>query len=263
MFGRLAFLGAFLVGCAPTGSFEGKLVDAISGDVMEGVRILAKSPDATDLTCQVFEATSDAGGIFKLDGLCANAKYDVTTGDNQFLIDGLGQLEGGIQSAGVIDVKVWRAPGTGVYILDGKDLKKQATKTDVKSKVIFESENELAYYPMETFEKLTKIEENQYLVLSGERNVSKMKFYPLVPEPNERKFGNKTEWTTEGPWTYIGIKFTSNTEYERLENTPDPSKVLKAGEGERQLLYIKGGALPAGDYAVMADKDRRTYMFKF
>ena len=69
----LALLG---IGCVPTGAYQGKLVDAMTGEALPDVRLLAKSsPVSGDMTCQTFDAMTAADGSFSVQGLCANDTY--------------------------------------------------------------------------------------------------------------------------------------------------------------------------------------------
>ncbi len=245
------------------GSFEGELVDALYGKPLAETRVIAKAPRALDLTCQTFESTSDESGLFKFPELCGGETYDIYPADKTLFFDGLEQVDGSSTSTGAVQVKVWRTPPKGIYLLDGKELTQQNTRTEIGYKIIFNTEDERAYYPMELFKKLTRVQEGQYLVMSGPRCAKRMKFYPLIEEPRQRRFGNSNIWTTEDPWTYIGIKFKSNTDYERIEATPDPSRVTVLDKKGHQVRYLAAGALPPGQYAVFAKDDKRTYMFEF
>jgi len=244
----------------PTGSYQGKLVDAITGDPVTDIRLIAKAePASTDMTCQVFEGATGADGNFMIEGLCGGNTYRLEAGQKFLLFEGLGLIEGGVPSTSVVTTKVWRSPGAGVYIIEGTKMNKQSTVTDVGSKQLYESE-EKVYYPDPLPKTATKITAGQYLGISGDPD--SMKFYPLV-ESGERTFGTKDEPDKEDPWSYIGIRFESDTEWERLEGKPDPSKVLEIKQGKRHTRYVEGTALPAGMYAVMKEGDRRTYLFEF
>ncbi|MFH1466729.1 MAG: hypothetical protein ABIO70_20250 [Pseudomonadota bacterium] len=251
------------IGCQPAGSFQGKLVDALSGQPMADVRLLAKANgEEADLTCQIFEATSGPDGIFNMQGLCAGISYALQPGLDFYLIQGVGDIPGGQPSAGVKDLEVWRAPAAGVYLLDGGKMDKQSTATDVESKNIYESE-EKVWYPAKLPLTYTKVAGTQMLMISGQKNIEKLGFYPVV-ESGPRTFGTKAEPDKdEETWSYIGIRFTTDTEYERLQVKPDDSKIKKVSEGDRQVIYIPADAVAPGQYALWEEGGRRAYALEF
>jgi len=237
-------------------------VDAISGQALADIRLLAKSePMSSDLTCQIFEATTGPDGSFSFEGLCGSDTYNVEPSMKFMLLDGIEQITGGVQATTTVETKVWRAPGAGVYILDGEAMKKQSTLADVESKNVLDSE-ELAWFPTTLPSKLNKVEPGQFLMISGKRNVEKLHFLPLI-ESGVRVFGTSAEKDEDEAWTYIGIRFESDTEFERVQATPAADKVLEVKQGDRQVHYVPGDALPAGQYALWETEGRRTYMLEF
>jgi hypothetical protein len=258
----LVLLAIVGIGCMPAGSYQGKLVDAISGDPMPDVRLLAKSdPLSSDMTCQTFDAMTGADGSFLVQGLCAADTYTLQPSLQFFLLEGLSPIDGSVQATDVVTTKVWRAPGAGVYVLEGAKMDKQSTAVDVESKNILDSE-EKVFYPAKLPITYTTLAEGQYLMLSGDRNIDKLGFYPII-ESGERVFGTTDEKDKDEPWSYIGIEFTSDTEFERKVATPDPAKVLEIEQGDRHLIYIAHDALPAGQYALWEQDGRRTYALQF
>jgi hypothetical protein len=259
---RLVLLALVGVGCVPAGSYQGKLVDAITGDPLPDLRLLAKSePLSSDMTCQTFDAMTGPDGSFTVQGLCASDTYTLQPSLQFMLLEGLAPIDGSVQATEVVTTKVWRAPGAGVYILDGATMDKQSTAVDVESKNILDSE-EKVYYPAKLPITYKQVGAGQYLMLSGDRNIDKLGFYPII-ESGERVFGSSDEKDKDEPWSYIGIEFTSDTEYERKTVTPDPAKVLEIEQGERHVLYIAHDALPPGQYALWEQDGRRTYALQF
>ena len=125
----LVLLGAFTA-CS-SGSFEGKLVDGLTGQPAADVTLLARA-DGGDLTCQVREGKTDANGVFKLENTCSGAKYTLTPSDKNLLLVGAPAIEGGTAAAGQVELKIWRAnEGDGVYILQGTSLKPVSTYADI------------------------------------------------------------------------------------------------------------------------------------
>ena len=250
------------IGCVPAGSYQGKLVDAISGDPMSDVRLLAKSdPMSSDMGCQAFEAMTGPDGSFTIEGLCAADTYVLHPSLTFMLLDGGGSIDGSVQATDVDTIQVWRDPGSGVYLLDGKKMDKQSTASDVESKNILDSE-EKVFYPAKLPLTFTELAAGQFLMLSGDRNIEKLGFYPLI-ESGERNFGTTAETDKDEPWSYIGIEFTSDTEFERKTATPDAAKVKEVKLSGKHVVYIAHDALPAGQYALWEQDGRRMYAVQF
>ncbi len=255
----LAIVGA---GCTPAGNFQGKLVDAISGDPMPEVRLLAKSdPMSSDMTCQTFDAMTGADGSFDVLGLCGADTYTLQPSLKFMLLDGVGSIDGSVQATDVVEIKVWRDPGPGVHVLDGAKMEKQSTASDVESKNILDSE-EKVFYPAKLPLVYTVVTQGQYLMLSGDRNIDKLAFFPVI-ETGERTFGTTDEPDKDEPWSYIGIEFQSDTEFERKTATPDPSKIKEVELNGQHVIYIAHDALPAGQYALWEQDGRRMYAVQF
>lgn len=260
----LVFLAVLAgTGCTPAGSFQGKLVNAMSGEPIPDIRLLAKSEDTSDLTCQVFEATTGSDGTFSLDGLCGGTTYTIRPTEATLLLEGVSEVPGGQPATGVQEVKAWVAPaGSGVYLLEEGELRSLSTKADVGSAYIWESDEETVRYPKTLPKKIPHVGKDDHLVLAGSRAIKKMKFHPLV-KSDERKFGSREEPEESEPWWYIGVKFESDTEYERITVRPDKAKVLDVKVDDAHVQYLPTDALPPGHYALLADMDRRTYLVTF
>ncbi len=257
-----ASLALVLIGCMPVGSYQGQLVDAITGEPLADVRVLAKSePMSSDMTCQTFDALTGPEGHFTIQGLCASDSYTLTAGLPSQVLEGVASIDGSVQATEVITTKMWRAPGAGVYILDGSKWDKLSTASDVETKNILDSE-EKVHYPAKLPLTFSTLGDGQYLMLSGDRNIDKLGFYPLI-ESEERTFGTKDEPDKDEPWTYIGIAFSSDTEFERKTAKPDAAKVLEIEQGETHVVYIGKDALPAGQYALWEQDGRRMYAIEF
>jgi hypothetical protein len=257
----LAILALLCIGCVPAGSYQGKLVDAISGEPLPNVRLLAKSnPVSGDMTCQTFDALSGPDGSFSIQGLCASDTYELRPGLEFMLLEGVGLIDGSVQAADAPTIQVWRAPGAGVYILDDAKMDKQSTAVDVETKNILDSE-EKVFYPSKLPVAFSKLEAGQYLMISGDRNIEKLAFYPII-ESGERTFGTKAEPDKDEPWSYIGIEFASDTEFERKVVAPDAAKVKEVRQGDRHVVYIPHDALLPGQYALWEEGGRRTYAFE-
>lgn len=252
------------IGCVPAGSFQGKVVHGMTGEPVAGIRILAKATADADLTCQVFEATTGEDGTFTVDGLCADVVYNLQTSDKTLLMDGGEEVPGGQPATSVVELKAWRIPGQGVFLLANDKLEIQKTVMDIQSKPILDSETERASYPNPRpgESDFATVGPDQYLVVSGKENVERYQFYPLI-ESGPRVFGTSKEKEPSEAWVYLGIEFQSDKEFTRKLATPDAAAVTSVHVRGHDIRYVKGSAIPAGDYALWAEGERRAYAFRF
>ncbi|MCB9762650.1 MAG: hypothetical protein H6739_22815 [Alphaproteobacteria bacterium] len=253
------------------GSFEGKLVNGLTGEPIPEMRVLLKG-ETTDFTCQVFEATTDASGSFKVEGTCADISYALEPGDEAYFLDkSTGAVTGGEPSTGAVEVKAWQAPkGAGVYTLKDGELKSLRTFADVKAATILDTEQKVRY--PETQPKDDKswppVPEGGYLVLVGKTTIDRLQLLPAIQSP-EIKFAPDregiTHWSLGGPWYYIGIEMTSETEFAEKTVQIDAAKVVNAdgADESRVAQYIQADAVPDGKYALVGPEDRRTYLIRF
>jgi hypothetical protein len=249
------------VGCSnPTAT--GTLTDGISGEPIAEMRLIAEATGQASLTCATFEATTDAQGAFKFGELCSGTPYALKpANENLWLADGNEIPDGGVEG---LALKAWMAPsGSGLYRLKDGELQSIKTSADIKKEPIWNSDSEFAMYPETLPKNPVRIGPDDYLVLIGEGTVDGMQYHPLIPS-TDRKFGSsKTTIISMKPWSYIGVEFTSDTEFERKTASLDESAVTKKSTDERTAAWVKGTALPAGRYAVHAEKDRRTTVLDF
>ena len=252
---------AALIGCSTKGSFEGRLVNGLTGQPVPSTRILLKSSDTSDLTCMTLEATSGEDGSFSVPGTCAGATYhlELPKESAQWQVTGLGDIRGG-EPVGPTDVTLWEAPGLGVYYV-GDETRMIRTAADLDTVTIWETEIEVRY-PESIPKNVTRIDGGDYLLISGAANLKKLKFHPLIPS-DARRFGTPEHYFDMDPWSYIGVKFTSDTDYEVVEATLDDSAITRVDDGDFQAWYVSGKALPPGRYALLGDADRRTYIVDF
>ncbi len=104
--------------------------------------------------------------------------------------------------------------------------------------------------------------QGEYLVLSGGRNINQLQVLPLL-KSGPHKLGSRENPESTEPWYYIGVRFETDSQVERLQGQVDKSKTLELKEGAKWVRYLADGALPPGDYTLMAPNDRRTYMVAF
>jgi len=250
-----------IVGCtSPTA--KGTLVDGITGKPIAEMRLIATATSGTSMTCSAFEATTDATGAFSYDALCSGTGYGLKAENENLWLAEVDSIPDG--GADGLEVKAWRAPkGSGMFRLTGDELESIRSSADIKSEPVWNSDTEKVEYPATVPKKPVVIGPDDYLVLVGESAVTKTKYYPLI-KSGERKFGSsKTSIITMEPWSYIGIEFTSDTEFERKESSPKDGSVTNKQKGDRNVSWVKGDALPAGRYAVHREGDGRTTVLDF
>jgi hypothetical protein len=258
---RAALLLAPLAACNPGGTHQGTLVDGIAGTPREGVRVIARSADAADLTCQVREGTTDASGTFTLENTCAGATYTLAAADDTLLLDGPLDIKGGEQPAAPASYTAWRAPtkGAGVYRLEDDALVPLKLFADVHTETVLESDVKVRYPTLKPV-KVSSLDEGDWLVLVGKDNVDRLKLHPLVSDGAVRSFEGDV---TIDNHVYIGVKFDSDTEYELVDAQLDADKVRNVSVGDHVVRFISKDAVPEGRYALLGDADKKTYVFDF
>ena len=263
MLGRVAVLSVLLaVGCTPKGSFQGKLVHAITGQPVGGKSLTLKSdPPAPDLSCQTFTTRTDDAGVFTVDALCGDASYKIEAADKEILLDGPESVKGSEVAAQPTEIKVWPSPPTGVYLMTDGSLTKQAASWKVEGKNILDSQEQV-FFPTELPSEAIRVGPGQYLVLSGDRTIESLRIQPLV-DSGPRTFGTSRERDKDEAWSYIGVKFASDTEFERVEVTAKADRVLEVKKNGTQVRYVEGTALPAGKYTIMPKGGKRAYILEF
>jgi len=251
-----AALGLLLGGCKPQGSYEGRVVDGLTGKPRADLVVLARSK-TTDLACQVVEGRTDADGRFKLDRTC-DVDYTLTVKDDSLLLAGGPSFKGGTPQAGV-DVEAWRSPkGGGVYVLTDDGLKPVKSRTKVMRDEKIVGTETVAMYPETRFDNPTAVPPGSHLVISGKGYIDKLKFVPVVPEADKRTFASGASMTGH---PFFGVDFTSDTEYTAVTATLDESKIKSASDGgEGVTRYIPAEALPAGQYGLFGEADEQAFI---
>lgn len=247
------------------GAVSGSVTDGLSGQPVSELRILARS-EATDLTCQAFETTTDASGAYSFDALCAGNTYTLSSGDEDRFFTGTTEVSGDAQLPDNA-LQSWIGPdGSGVYILDAEGkMTPMRTHSDVQKASIFETET-MVRYPDSTPGTWPRIVPGTYLMLVGQSTIENQKLHPMETSP-EVKFNPDrdgiTHFSLGQPWLYIGAKMDEEGGYTQLTAQLDEAKLIEASAGERAVRYIPADALPAGKYALLPDKAKRTYMMEF
>lgn len=249
-----------LTACTVSGTYSGTITDAMTGNPRGDIRVVAKSEGSTDLTCMAKEATADASGTFKLEKLCAGNNYALTLSDDTLLVEDPPTVDGGAQVDGA-QIKTWRAPaGSGIYILKGDELSMVRTFTDVKYETKVDDPAMKVAYPYSKPTKLTYVvEPGSYFVISGQSNVDRLKWQPLIADPGKRTF---VDGSIENH-AWVGVRFNSDTEWEKVEAQLDASKIKTVQSGERIVQYIPADALPEGRYTLFGENDNRMFIVDF
>lgn len=249
-----------LVACSTGGALSGTVVDGITKAPKADLRVLARSEDTTDLTCKVKEGKTDASGAFLIEGLCSGATYTVGLGDETLMLSQALTVDSTATAEDTKTLTAWRAPsGSGVYRLADDALAPLRTFSDVASETVLDSDVKVRYPKLKPT-KAASIKTGQFLVLSGKGVIDRLKVHPLVEDSGKRQFA---ENITIEDHVYIGVKFTSDTEWEAQTAALDEAKVLTVENGDRMVKYIPADALPDGRYAILGDDDKQTYVFDF
>lgn len=248
-----------LSGCSAGGSYEGVLVDGISGEARAGVTLVAKAPTSSDLTCQAIETATDPTGKFTLANTCKGDTYTLKITDETLLLANAGDIMGGEQSTGAIELQAWRAPaGSGVYILHDDALKEIRTYSDVgKDKL---EDGTVVRYPSRAPGKVTAVPEGGFLVMAGEDLNKRMKLHSLIEDKSQRKFADGLSIEAYG---YVGGTFNDQGGFDLAAVTVAEPKVKSVAAEGRHVRYLPHDAVPAGRYVILGETDSRLRVVDF
>ena len=235
------------------GSAAGSLVDARTGAPAANVAIALVSSEAD---CPVPPIQTDADGRWSVTGLCSQATWTVTVGDPDWYLP-----EAAAVGPDVL-LRAWRAPpDAGVYLASATAVTPLVTHTAVDVVHLFGTDREVRF-PAEIPGVLPRIDADTALLLVGDVLGDTPRFEPLVPSPERRWFGTKDAPQPIDPWVYLGLRFTSDTEAERVEATVDTAHVERVA-GPRPLRYIGAAALAPGRYALLTEDTLRAFLLDF
>lgn len=254
-------LAVALSACS-SASVSGKLTDAITGEPLPEVRVIAQAtaPDAS-LTCQAFEATTGADGSFTIDGLCTGTGYSIKLSDDTLWVPDLADIPDG--GAADLKLEAWRNNASGgLYAIRGGEFSGLRSHADVKTEKILNSDETVRFPWPSVPGKVPLIEAGDHLVLVGPRAVDTYEILPLIKSEG-RKFGDKDTWVTMEPWYYIGTKFTDDETFERVKAEIDETKVVTKKAGERSGKYVPGSAVAPGRYVVLGPESRAVTIVDF
>ena len=256
-------------GCG-TETVNGQLIDGMTGQPVAGtpeadspLKLVLKATEPVSVTCQAFEAVIQADGTFTVPGACTGqTAYNVALNDKSWWPADSAGLAMGPVGTDAWKLKVWRAPaGTGVYKMTAGNIELLKTSADVKKDKILGTDKVIRS-PGTIPPSPVVFTETDYLVIAGPNEVKNTEFQPLIPS-GERHFGDPADPKVVQPWHYIGVRFNSHEEHEMVAAEIDKTKTLLKEKGDRAVLYVPGDALPAGRYALLKPKDRRTYIVDF
>ena len=262
-----ALFALTLIGCDFGGSYEGVLVDGMTGQPRTGFKVLARAA-LPDLTCQVREADVGPDGHFLIDQTCPDGDYTLGLSEESLFLDGPANIKGGEASTGPVTLKVWRAPtGSGLYKLSDDKLTAIRTFADVESATLWGTDTVVRYPSKKPLKLATSqtLAPGEHLIIAGQGSIDKMKVFPLIDDTGTRKFKGAEEgvFTNIAEHTYIGVRFDASGAATAETAAFDPAKVTKVGSGDNVFSYVDADALPAGRYAVLGDKDKRVFVLDF
>jgi len=243
MYRMVLFASVAAIGCSDP-PVVGSMTNGLTNEPVEGMRIVARAVgEGATLSCLASEAITGPDGGFVFEGLCAGVGYDIADADGQMWFgDFKGVPTTGVD--GIVEIKAWRAPeGNGVYRL-GDELMPLRRAAEVGAETVADQS---AVYPKTIPGKLSRIAPGEHLVLTG-MSVDSLQISQLVESPVKE-------------WWYLGVSFTSSEAFEPVPMTMDTSMMVEKRVDDRAVRYIPAEALPEGRYAMMADGDKRMFLF--
>lgn len=257
---RTSMLGliAGLAACS-SNSADGQLIDAMTGEGIAGVRIIATAQDPTaSITCTSFEAETDEAGAFRITGLCGGT-YGLKTADDTLWLADIDTVPDG--GAADLKLQVWRAPpGSGIYRLSDGKLEPLRTSSDLSKDRLWGTDETLMW-PAKVPSKAPVIGPGDHLVQVGKDTLEQTRIAPLIPS-GPRWLGEGSERYQMSNVSFIGARFEGD-DLERVEATVDSAKVVTREKGDRAARFVPGSALPAGRYALYRDKGRTVTIVDF
>jgi len=241
--------------CSSAGSFEGKLVDGMTGQPRADLVVLGKAPDSGDMACQIVEGKTDANGVFSFPKTCKGASYSIEVKDKTLLLADAPKVEGGVKSTGPVEIKAWRAPaGDGISTLKDDKLGNVASRSVLKRDEKVKGTQTVALFTKEKFKTPTTVDDGSFLVISGKDLNGKVKIEPIVPAPGVVTFdsGNTLE-----NHVFVGLRFAADgLAAEPVAVQLDAAVVKTLTVGDSVVRYIPTNALPNGQYVIYSEGDK-------
>ena len=245
-------------GCGPRGAIDGQLLDGPSGTPREGVVLEAEAVRDAPENCRRREVTTGVHGDFRFDGICPGVRYRLTAPGGVLQLDGAVAVLGEAAPQSVASVRAWRSSGgrDGVFRLSGDRLVPILPFADVATDIVVGTEM-VVRYPSLRPVQVPLVAADEWLVIAGAGIVGHLKLHPLIADPAERAFEGDVRIDGHA---YIGVRFHSDTEAERVDASVDAERVHRVGTGTSVLEYVAWDAAPAGRYALLGDTDSQTYV---
>jgi hypothetical protein len=246
---NLVFLASFLViGCAPKGSFDGKLLDPVTGKARAGVTMLLLSPTNPSPSCMELEGVTGDDGSFLIEGLCGNGDYTLGSRDKTFILQDIGTIPGGVLATGTVEIEGWPFPNkAGLFTFDGESFSKHREGPLMGVEKIWKSEEDVVY-PDTLPTKVVNIANDEWLVFHGAKFTERFTLEPLLFHDEYIRLGKPSYYTRSEPWWYVGTEFENESTFTRVEAKFDESKVKTLVQGDTHLRFVKGDAVPNGFY---------------
>jgi len=247
---------ALCTGCGLSGTISGTLTDALTGDAIAGVKVIAKATAASDLTCGTFADTTDEAGAFSIVGTCGSDTYVLHSSDKSLLLSDMEPINGSNAEGASADLKAWKAPqGMGFYKLSDGKLEALRKPSELETVKVWKSEQEVRY-PKIIPSKVPRVGTADRLLITGQKLVKSVSVDALV-DSEGRRFGNTQEPWTMDPWSYIGMRFSSDTEFEEVAAEFAADKITDVTSRGHTVRFITGDAVAAGRYILMSTNDKR------
>jgi hypothetical protein len=147
-----------------------------------------------------------------------------------------------------------------VYVLSGTTATLVPSHTVLDTVRVFDTTEEVRF-PVEIPGAVPRLAPGDALLVA-DGLVPELAFAPLVPSPERRWFGDKDAPVPVDPWVYLGVRFTSDTAFERVSVALDAARVASPG-GPRALRYVAADALPAGRHALPNADGTRAWILDF
>ncbi len=253
------FLSSFLaLGCAPKGSFDGKLIDPVTGKARGGVTMLLLSPTNPSPACMELEGVTGDDGSFHIEGLCSNGDYTLDSRDKTFALEDIGAIPGGVMASETKEIHGWPAPsGEGLFTFDGAEFTKLREGPHIGLDGVKNSEAEVIF-PDTLPTKVAVVANDAWLVFAGDKFTERYRFDPLIYEPGKARMASSSPQA----WWYVGGEFTGPTTFEPRNTELDQGKVKSLDQGDQHLRFVPGDAVPNGFYVSYYDNFREDKRYR-
>jgi hypothetical protein len=272
----------FVIAAGCNVTVQGKVLDGISGESVKGaeegeeggLRLLLKAvkKDAAgnwiqnaDVgpMCLMKETAVKPDGSFTVGDVCASSSdYSIELTDKNLFLAETDTIEMGYDGSVPLDIKVWRSPKSGVYMLQDSTLSRISSSTDLRTDFVFKSDQEVK--SPKSIKSVPVIDGGKHLILAGKAATHQV--IPLI-NAGELRLGksanNSKEWVDAKPWSYVGTTFVSNTEIERNTATMVKEKTIFKEKSGRKTLFLGAESYPAGRYMVMEEGAKRGWIVDF